>query len=102
MNSREAEVFEEDQRKRQPTPGPWIARAPTYSDVPPHVVRILRDDQQRKCTTYVADCQHAADARLIAAAPDMLAALKAIARDSIDEFSQDCARAAIKKATHCE
>jgi hypothetical protein len=87
------------------TPGPWVLldslRGP----------RIVADDADATpvCDTIGGNHQHAkADALLIAAAPDLLAALQEIVADLDDECGNpvcgDCApwrraRAAIAKAT---
>jgi hypothetical protein len=85
------------------TPGPWVAE---FSEA----VSVLDGERGRVCTInwlkgpYGAfgrkpDAEGEANARLIAAAPDLLAALKAvvaIADRKTDEF--DLARAAIAKA----
>ena len=69
------------------TPGPWeyrqggicpIATLPNY---PPHIVRIYRDEKGRHCTSFIAMLESAtepndANARLIAAAPELLEAVK--------------------------
>lgn len=62
------------------TPGPWTARSKAGR---PHVVAIYQDEQNRRCTAFVAICDsttlpNAENAQLISAAPDLLAALKAM------------------------
>lgn len=98
-----------------PTPGPWTARVSAVGHQPPHVVAIYQDEQDRRCTAFVAICDsttldNAANALLIAATPDLLSALRALVagverddnpRDEghdsdSDEMTQ--ARAALAKA----
>lgn len=76
------------------TPGPWTFRkgGPVRVEgvnidgmsefAHPHIVCIYNDEQGRRCTAFVAECASAtldneANARLIAAAPDLLAAAEA-------------------------
>lgn len=75
----------------QHTPGPWnVEVRPTqysdlkeYSVVAPHGWR--EDNGEYRECSVVELLDNAADARLVATAPDMLAALKS-ARDSFDQF----------------
>lgn len=78
------------------TPPPWKARKAgklTFSaddgktfktaEYPAHVIRVYRDEQGRRCTQFLADCNGAnapneANAALMAAAPELLASLEAI------------------------
>ena len=74
------------------TPGPWEAcdsASITMNDepvaVPSHVCRRRRDEQGRRVTEFIADCnmrlpEANANARLIAAAPELLA----LVRDAIE------------------
>lgn len=43
------------------TPGPWEARIPPdrNSGYPPHVVKIAKDEQGRRTTTFIASCESA-------------------------------------------
>lgn len=70
------------------TPGPWeacdganVSINEIATIVPNHVRRTFYDDKGRRCHQFVADCNElpeaAANARLIAAAPDLLEALRA-------------------------
>ena len=84
------------------TPGPWTILPNT-----PHFVRAMHptEGMQPVATVYHFDGELAANARLIAAAPDLLAALYSIATDPSAIYSGanahigDIARAAIAKAT---
>lgn len=71
------------------TPGPWVANGSAIEDRP-----------KRGPTTVIAyGVEAAADAHLIAAAPDLLAALKKADRAPWGDYSWiDEARAAIAKA----
>lgn len=71
----------------QHTPGPWEACGESSVSVnesitvtPNHVRHVSFDGQGRRVTRFIADCNRlpeaAANARLIAAAPDLLSALK--------------------------
>lgn len=79
------------------TPGPWTARVDTRDPAehpvqfafPPHVAWVHLDEQDRRITTYIAECnsygaENAADAAFIAAirnaAPALLAALALLRR----------------------
>jgi len=73
------------------TPGPWAARQVAYDRSTPFHVQDVDGAGE------VAKCANKHDARLIAAAPELLAALEAIERDSEDELSRERARTAIKK-----
>jgi hypothetical protein len=83
------------------TPGPWTANKPTQSNgrAEVHAGPMLVAQAFNWLLDAEGDEQCWADARLIAAAPDLLEALKAVVRVAdrkTDEF--DAARAAIKKA----
>lgn len=73
------------------TPGPWVVIegrfAWTIGKWPYRIAEI----------SNVAE--YKANARLIAAAPDLLEALEQIAWSNDSKWQADCARAAIKKAT---
>ena len=81
------------------TPGPWHTRVYHGEAVRDGVavygdgITVVRDIWGRTLE------QSAANAALIAAAPDMLAALEWVAHTSDDCNSRDAARAAIAKAT---
>ena len=86
----------------QHTPGPWKARS---SDMNPARVWITQDAPPNiKATPLIAQCaegnpQAEANARLIAAAPDLMAALEHLMRyDFGDSAGAKEARAAIAKA----
>lgn len=85
------------------TPGPWkavmsgvvpIEGAPLY---PAHVKRIHHDEQGRRMHSYIADLHSNidADAHLIAAAPDLYAAL-----EKLSTIAQ-CSCARINHAKGC-
>jgi hypothetical protein len=81
------------------TPGPW--RASPFSSVVGCAITAQPDP--KKNTQMVASTYTEADARLIAAAPDLLAAIRAILLDvdganSIFRPSVDLARSALAKA----
>lgn len=87
------------------TPGPWTARQWSC-----HAATTVTVDDP-DCVTgkrTIADCESVADARLIAAAPELLAALQAIVKSLADQDDEGLiehaqpmidARAAIAKAT---
>jgi len=76
------------------TPGPWNLYPNNASD---WVVRKMFPDGQE--SHEIARCQSGMDnARLIAAAPDLLEALKEIEEHTMDLGAIECARAAIAKA----
>lgn len=79
----------------QHTPGPWIAEGSEMNAT----VWVRGPDGKRVCS--VKRCETDFDnARLIAAAPDLLAALKALLAESNNMTAAgDMARAAIAKAT---
>jgi hypothetical protein len=88
------------------TPGPWIAER-NRSDYGNYAVRMGDNDTMRadRASRFVAcNVIHAADARLIAAAPDLLAALTVLATEAgncrIYPETIDAALAAIAKAVH--
>jgi len=78
------------------TPGPWTI----YDQTDPHHIKI-KGQYADIGGAHVADILGEANARLIAAAPDLLAALKAFMHaDGHDDFEDEwpAARAAIAKA----
>ena len=82
------------------TPGPWVADV-AYFDGKPSCLRIHAG---REFIALVVedgefDVNSEADARLIAAAPEMLAALREILRSGLCPSDAALARAAIAKAT---
>jgi hypothetical protein len=104
------------------TPGPWKARKAgeltvegSATKFPNHVVYEYKDNLGRRCTAFVAHCDSAtleneANARLIAAAPELLEALKeclpqirwaSIHGSRCDELIAEV-EAAIRKATEGE
>src|SRR5262245_38241740 len=90
-------------RMSERTPGPWTIEEYGDQDAPALVIH--KDSESRVCFMATPGsmgdpAQIEADARLIAAAPDMLAALQDIVkRNEIQHwFNLDLARAAIAKA----
>jgi hypothetical protein len=84
------------------TPGPWtkFSNSPESDAIP----SVMAQQQNGKGLFYVAQCNVDADARLIASAPDLLAALQAIVDKKGNKWHPtdpllQAARAAIEKAT---
>lgn len=81
------------------TPGPWAAHHHESTDT--YTIHVAGRSWESWAVAHVGDCtQDEANARLVAAAPEMLEALKGVLRVAdrkTDEF--DAARAAINKAT---
>ena len=77
------------------TPGPWQA----HHDHGWLVVESDNGDLYVKIEKGSAACKHMANARLIAAAPVLLQALRSIAEESTDPGAVECAKEAIAKAT---
>ena len=89
----------EQEAMSQPTPGPWIATA--YGTVMPLGANYLVASCVGKSGTYR---NYKANARLIAAAPDLLAALQRVmsypaVRNALECDDHDAARATIAAAT---
>jgi len=86
----------------QHTPSPWDTRQGAYGAL--HVGPAKLDHPGREAAQYAADrgrdllAQRAADAALIAAAPDMLAALMLAEQNATDRTALAAIRAAIAKA----
>ena len=86
----------------QHTPGPWATSKGAYGAL--HVGPAKLDHPGREAAQYAADrgrdllAQRMADARLIAAAPDMLAALMLAEQIATDRTALAAIRAAIVKA----
>lgn len=85
----------------KPTPGPWKVDNRSKSEL-----RVITDYPDE---TFIADLclsgapedeieQVRANARLIAAAPELLAALKQLVNDNLNQANCDIAEAAIAKA----
>lgn len=86
------------------TPGPWVIG--DKGESAPHTSHILGGGH-KVCTveSYPYSTTGKADARLIAAAPELLAALQAVSRlDYLNEHNAlaDMVRSAISKATQAE
>ena len=81
------------------TPGPWVTYLNTLDDV---VVRKINEAGYEQCV--IARGVNYKNARLIAAAPDLLAALQSVLANSLDSQgladAHKQARAAIAKATN--
>ena len=81
------------------TPGPWVTYLNTMDDV---VVRKMNEAGYEQCV--IARGANYKNARLIAAAPDLLAALQSVLANSLDSQgladAHKQARAAIAKATN--
>jgi hypothetical protein len=77
----------------QHTPGPWVTWKGAYGAL--HVGPAKLDHPGREAAQYAAErgrdllAQREADAALIAAAPDMLAALEAIAAETTGYDTED-------------
>jgi hypothetical protein len=89
----------------QHTPGPWK----TWPSIHNGQTYIVKGDYTSKDNGCIAHADTEANARLIAAAPDLLEALEFIAKQSMSMYGsyaymieklQDTARAAIAKATN--
>ena len=98
----------------QHTPGPWIGAGPSFGDQFPRYTTEITTEDERYGDGYIQICElpfhhhdeeNEANARLIAAAPDLLEALKEMLDSHEDvctgygEGAADKARAAIAKAT---
>ena len=92
------------------TPGPWIGAGPSFGDpLPRYTTEIVteREDEDGAATSICElpfhhhDDENEANARLIAAAPDLLEALQDMVSDhaSLSDATLAFARAAIAKAT---
>lgn len=85
------------------TPGPWTTR-PIYGSLPAQAHALFWQDGQRSRRLDDGGVFRAGDARLIAAAPDLLAALRAMVYDTPSPATKkgsaalDAALAAIAKA----
>ena len=86
----------------QHTPGPWATSKGAYGAL--HVGPATLSHPGREAAQYAAErgqdllAQRAADAALIAAAPDMLAALKLAEQNAFDKIALAAIRAAIRAA----
>jgi hypothetical protein len=82
------------------TPGPWFSPARSFGTryVEARIGGGLLQEVAACCPTE-QPLQQEANARLIAAAPELLDALISIAEDSSDEGARECAMEAIAKAT---
>lgn len=77
------------------TPGPWITQGDTYVTVNSLIIAHCKQ------SGHITLDETIANAHLIAAAPDLLAALDAIFNGTgMTGGNMDLARAAIKKAKH--
>ena len=81
------------------TPGPWIVTPTTGNPSKPYTVRMdVVTTSGEWNPAFVAGDMLPADAHLIAAAPDLLAALERLAHPMADDEDLDYARAIIRKA----
>ena len=81
------------------TPGPWIETPTTGNPSKPYTVRMdVVTTSGEWNPAFVAGDILPADARLIAAAPDLLAALERLAHPMADDEDLDYAREVIAKA----
>ena len=92
--------------KTQHTPGPWFIERRTYDNETTYYGVTASDGHGWSGNRYmsVSGCIDEHDARLIAAAPELLEALQKIAGNTYDEWTNGAeaariARAAIAKAT---
>ena len=98
----------------QHTPGPWIGAGPSFGDTFPRYTTSIMTDWEHEDEGHIDICElpfhhhddeNEANARLIAAAPDLLEALKEMLDNHEDactgygEGAAEKARAAIAKAT---
>lgn len=89
----------------QHTPGPWTTDEDDH-DAPYQDIKIKAGNHRTVCTVWIDDApvrdfnaEQQANARLIAAAPELLEALQVIAAGNTDtDVMVDIARAAIAKA----
>lgn len=80
------------------TPGPWETADEFGPSATGRLVQKTGGNLICACTGYFGRDETLANARLIAAAPDLFAALKAVASDECVHGAFDMARAAIAKA----
>jgi hypothetical protein len=98
----------------QHTPGPWIGAGPSFGDPLPRYTTSIVTEWEHEDEGYIGICElpfhhhddeNEANARLIAAAPDLLEALKEMLVNHEDactgygEGAAEKARIAIAKAT---
>jgi len=77
------------------TPGPWVFFIDGFGD---HSIESAQDSNGNRLPVAMTFRRNNADARLIAAAPDLLAALRALVHPMASDEDLDAARAAIAKA----
>jgi L-alanine-DL-glutamate epimerase-like enolase superfamily enzyme len=97
----------------QHTPGPWIGAGPSFGDQFPRYTTEITTEDERYGDGHIQICElpfhhhdeeNEANARLIAAAPELLEALNTWLKQYSAEEYEDCpevvqTRAAIAKAT---
>ena len=82
--------------KQQHTPGPWYWSRDTMED---RCDITLHSEATGYSILYCCEKPREPNARLIAAAPDLLEALQEFLRNPGGDYTEDIARAAIAKAT---
>lgn len=83
---------------KQHTPGPWICATAT-DDRNPEIMQHGTFASIATLSGMAPDEEMQANARVLAAAPDMLEALKLFVSGPINKATYEAARAAINKAT---
>ncbi len=92
----------------QHTPGPWIGAGPSFGDPLPRYTTSIMTEWEHEDDGFIEICEfpfhhhddeNEANARLIAAAPELLEALQAIIDTGLSTSKITAAKKAIAKAT---
>ena len=92
----------------QHTPGPWIGAGPSFGDPLPRYTTSIMTEWEHEDDGFIDICafpfhhhdgENEANARLIAAAPELLEALQAIIDTGLSTSKITAAKKAIAKAT---